>query len=212
MDLNAQECGVCGKLSEKITDSASLRGTGQECLGGTMYARSQSRISSDRTLSVEGHRASVQVLLPLFKESEPEKPSGLKCSESLHTTDQHSPSLSSRPATRNGKAKLRTIWRELATEYPDLNDRLATVARLIIAGECSLLPTPCKSDGKRWPGSPNHPRLQRSRGLRLQEELGARPGPEIVEWMMGFPIGWTDLKPSATVSSPKSPNGSDAES
>ena len=93
-------------------------------------------------------------------------------------------------------------------ELPDFNERLAEVARRIAAGECSLLPTPCASDAKRWPGSPNHPRLKSSRGLRLQEELGARPGPEIVEWMMGFPIGWTDCEASATPSSHRQPSGS----
>src|ERR1700730_2987760 len=94
----------------------------------------------------------------------------------------------------HGRKKLRGTWRALATSLPDFNDRLAIIWRLICAGECSLLPTPCASDAKRWPGSPNHPRLQFSRGLRLQEELGARPAPEIVEWMMGFPPGWTDLE------------------
>jgi len=35
--------------------------------------------------------------------------------------------------------------------------------------------------------------------------------PEFSEWLMGFPLGWTDLKPAETVLSPKSPSGSDAE-
>jgi hypothetical protein len=30
--------------------------------------------------------------------------------------------------------------------------------------------------------------------------------PSFCEWLMGFPIGWTDLAPVATPSSPKSPN------
>lgn len=33
--------------------------------------------------------------------------------------------------------------------------------------------------------------------------------PEWVEWLMGFPIGWTDLEDLETPSSPKSPNSSD---
>ena len=32
------------------------------------------------------------------------------------------------------------------------------------------------------------------------------PHPNFVEWMMGFPIGWSELKPAETPSSPKSPN------
>lgn len=34
--------------------------------------------------------------------------------------------------------------------------------------------------------------------------------PLFLAWLMGFPIGWSDLPPSATPSCPKSPNTSDA--
>src|ERR1019366_2558086 len=139
------------------------------------------------------------------------KRSGRKCSELPRHLNLDLSSLSSLSETRHGSNRLRWIWRALAGEYPDFNLRLARLVRLIDAGECSLLPTPCKSDGKRWPGSENHSRLDNSRGLRLQEELGVRPGPTIVEWMMGFPIGWTDLNVLATPSSPKSPSGSVGE-
>jgi hypothetical protein len=59
----------------------------------------------------------------------------------------------------------------------------------------------------------------------LNQVVGQRPGlklqPNFVEWMMGFPLNWTDLscqkqdteskglKPSETQSSPKSPNTSE---
>lgn len=36
--------------------------------------------------------------------------------------------------------------------------------------------------------------------------------PPWVEWLMGFPIGWTDLGDSETPSSPKSPSGSAEDS
>jgi hypothetical protein len=36
--------------------------------------------------------------------------------------------------------------------------------------------------------------------------------PAWVEWLMGFPTGWTDLEPSETPSSPRSPSGSAAAS
>jgi hypothetical protein len=35
-------------------------------------------------------------------------------------------------------------------------------------------------------------------GPRLGEVLGGPPNPEWVEWLMGFPVGWTDLEPSGT--------------
>jgi hypothetical protein len=36
--------------------------------------------------------------------------------------------------------------------------------------------------------------------------------PTWVEWLMGFPTGWTEIEPSVTPSSQPSPNGSDTES
>ena len=35
--------------------------------------------------------------------------------------------------------------------------------------------------------------------------IGQKVNPEWVEWLMGFPLGWTDLEDSETQSSPKSP-------
>jgi hypothetical protein len=44
----------------------------------------------------------------------------------------------------------------------------------------------------------------------VEHQSGGRLSPMWVEWLMGFPLGWTDLKPSETQSFPKSPNSSDA--
>lgn len=35
-------------------------------------------------------------------------------------------------------------------------------------------------------------------GLRLGEVIGGPTNPEWVEWLMGFPIGWTESGPSET--------------
>lgn len=65
-----------------------------------------------------------------------------------------------------------------------------------------LLPTPCARDwrsgkGRDWNGhSP-----------QLPEVVGGLLNPLFVEWMMGFPAGWTDCEPSATPSSPTSQSG-----
>lgn len=68
-----------------------------------------------------------------------------------------------------------------------------------------LLPTPTKSDATAW-----HSDLIRfdSLSVELRKRFGhpSYPHPRFVEWMMGFPIGWTDLQHSETQSSPKSPN------
>ena len=162
--------------------------------------------SSEGQLSLPGDRhVKEQALQQLFKGSEPEKLYGPRWQELSGTFGQIGLLLSNLPEMKNGKIKLRLIWRKLAIILPDLNDRLLIVAHLISAGACSLLPTCVASDSTRSPGSESHPRLKKSRGLRLQEELGARPGPEIAEWMMGYPIGWTELKQSEMPSFPKSP-------
>jgi hypothetical protein len=47
--------------------------------------------------------------------------------------------------------------------------------------------------------------------IRRRSPPGTRYGPlnpTWLEWLMGFPAGWTDVEPSATPSSPKSPNTS----
>lgn len=54
--------------------------------------------------------------------------------------------------------------------------------------------------------------LQASQSPSGQSSGEATPptslNPAWVEWLMGFPIGWTDLEGSATPSSPPSPSGS----
>ena len=45
-------------------------------------------------------------------------------------------------------------------------------------------------------------------GDGLATVAGGALNPNWVEWLMGYPIGWTDLKDSATPSSRKLPNGS----
>ena len=43
----------------------------------------------------------------------------------------------------------------------------------------------------------------------LATKAGGSLNPTWVEWLMGFPLGWTDCAPSETPSSPKSRNGSE---
>ena len=74
-------------------------------------------------------------------------------------------------------------------------------------GEKNLFPTPTATDYKGAPGVSLKKRAEKSkRGVRLPEELArcgdtGRLNPTWVEWLMGWPLGWTNLKPSETVKS-----------
>lgn len=74
------------------------------------------------------------------------------------------------------------------------------------ATECSYWLTPKASDATSGALSLDSPesieRLNR-RSLKagafsLNDQLGGRGNPEWIEWLMGFPTGWTDLKHSET--------------
>lgn len=60
-----------------------------------------------------------------------------------------------------------------------------------LGGMARLLPTP-----KSTPSGPDNNRVNRpgSGGNDLSTEIGGVLNPEWVEWLMGYPIGWTELK------------------
>ena len=76
---------------------------------------------------------------------------------------------------------------------------------MTLGNAVKMWPTPSATDYK---GSVTQSlvmeRLEHPRGARLPEELvrrgetGGQLNPEFVEWLMGFPIGHTASKPSAT--------------
>lgn len=65
---------------------------------------------------------------------------------------------------------------------------------------------------KEWATPTSHPRTHTPRqvdhGVQLANQAGGPLNPTWVEWLMGFPLGWTDLPHWATRSSRKSRNGS----
>ena len=65
----------------------------------------------------------------------------------------------------------------------------------------SLLPTPTSRDWK--DGTAPRYRNGRIQTDSLGRRIGGPPNPTFVEWLMGFPEGWTDLEHSETPSSHK---------
>jgi len=64
--------------------------------------------------------------------------------------------------------------------------------------------TPNSSDANKWSKQSIEERLAKGQQIRLNTQVspdGSQAGqlnPDWVEWLMGWPIGWTDLKPLAT--------------
>jgi hypothetical protein len=77
-----------------------------------------------------------------------------------------------------------------------------TSSNLGLAASARMWPTPTSVSGHQvgrldeWGGS--HSRAV-MRTLVTPEELGGSLNPSWVEWLMGWPVGWTDLKPLETV-------------
>jgi len=78
-----------------------------------------------------------------------------------------------------------------------------TLAGHTFENESGYLPTPCKTEGRDWSRATILARLDRggrvcrrlcSVGLSDSQEIVGL-NPSFAEWMMGFPIGWTDLQP-----------------
>lgn len=84
---------------------------------------------------------------------------------------------------RNGESWQRQTWGPITAE-----------------NESGLWPTPCARDyrGVFRTERGVQRRLESKRGVPLNEAVGGLLNPEWVEWLMGWPIGWTELKPLAT--------------
>lgn len=66
-----------------------------------------------------------------------------------------------------------------------------------LSSAVKLLPTPLARDGKsgRFSAAGRAKRDRQSRGKPLSEVIGGPLNPPWVEWLMGWPVGWTELKP-----------------
>lgn len=70
-----------------------------------------------------------------------------------------------------------------------------------LTGAVMNFPTPTASDATKWSNQSLAERQAKGQQVRLNTAVspqggnGGRLNPDWVEWLMGWPIGWTDLKP-----------------
>ena len=94
-----------------------------------------------------------------------------------------------------------TAWDAKGLDYTPRKD--ATLTRsVLLSQQVAMLPTPTARDWK----SPdlNSESKRFSQKTELNSTVGGQLNPTWVEWLMGFPSGWTDLDASETLSCPSS--------
>jgi hypothetical protein len=123
-------------------------------------------------------------------------------------------------ATR-GKPSLETMARQNLWPTPTAGDARASGSRNTATsnahpgvsltdavrqdgGTGRMWPTPASRDYRYPNASPYSARSGGTKGEQLPNAVGGALNPTWIEWLMGFPLGWTDLGPSATPSSRKS--------
>lgn len=139
-----------------------------------------------------------------------------------HTWDVFSETWPRAGTMRNGivyqQQPLAPLTGEIAFGSSDMKGGVALPtspslqARVEKSETTHFFPTPTLSDSK---NNGNPSRMTRGGswgGCELNTVIGGPLNPAWVEWLMGYPVGWTDLGDSATPSSRKSRNGSDGKS
>src|SRR5262245_23467903 len=212
--------------------SARLRNTAARSSGGTGRASRSMRMSEPSQPIAFGQ---TELPLPSSAEASPartfpepetalgslahDRASGLSSPDSLANYDR---------ASRSWKTWQRCLietWGPFAETWPQSgmtrSGQLYPLAPLVLHmcdSECSLWPTPTASMEGRGFGIPLHNRTGRykkstvSRVHALVGEHGWRIHPNFTEALMGFPMGWTEIEPSAMQSAPMSRKSSGGRS
>ena len=115
-----------------------------------------------------------------------------------------------------GEAKVKAEAKRKAGHY---KKGCGTPSMMDLQRKVMLLPTPTVGDSRNARNSTAVRHKIPPTGIHAGDTLtdavvpqGGSLNPTWVEWLMGYPLGWTDLKDSETPSSPKSPPRSSRKS
>lgn len=116
---------------------------------------------------------------------------GLRCCEWFASYDHKSSSWrTSQGCLIEGRTRFTGRWPRSVLMLAGKCYRAACLVRHTHAKECSLWPVPTASRGGGNAGGSGSRAKARKNGTYVSERLN----PELQEWLMGFPIGWTDVK------------------
>ena len=95
------------------------------------------------------------------------------------------------------------LWLTPRANDGEKRGEIANDIRSVLPAAAKHWPTPTSRDWRS--GKASQATMDRN-ARPLSEVVGGTLNPTWVEWLMGFPLGWTDCDLSATPSSPKSRN------
>ncbi len=128
--------------------------------------------------------------------------SGPSGSVSLRSAALQSSLESRLRALLNGSDLCEVIWKPWATPWGSCLSKPRARVRTTSATDTGLWPTPTQRDWKSGTGA--QPR--EGHAPPLSSKVGGQLNPTWVEWLMGWPLGWTDLKPLVMDKCPNAPN------
>ena len=186
--LNGPECKQSRSAKSMTTATECCENTGLMCQTSEMFAQSKCHEDSPKSFA-EASPAKTSAR----QEGKPGlKESGAACGpnmqESLATFDPVSLSWrTSQICLFGGLSEFSETWPRSGTMLNGIAYQLLPLVRLTDATVSGLWPTPLASEtGFRRGKFPQG-------GTSLSTAIGGTPNPPWVEWLMGFPIGWTDL-------------------
>jgi len=208
---SAPDGSAAGRLRLSHIAGPFLRSIGRRSLGSRMYAPLGETLSASISSAEASPAKTSQTLIPTgdgARSPEESRVSGASSVESFIPLLLPGSWSRTLPPAVVGCPMCGPILPGSDTPPCRWNCAPARSALPIVAPGSFWWPTPtakanhCAPSMQKWPG---YLRFQRLVGT------GGRPHPEVFDWMMGFPQGWTALEQPATRSSRKSQNGSDGD-
>lgn len=194
LTVNGQDCGanLTDSLASYDRATSSWRTSQRSLFGGfSEYLETWPRAGSMRNGTVFLR----QPLAPLTDATECGSWPTPTCSDVMGTTEFHQ-RKEAKPETNHAITLAQKVqWTE-RRQWPtptvdDSNNVTRQSGEFQSLTRAVMFPTPCATDGDKGG------RGEQRNSLPLNAVIGGALNPAWVEWLMGFPVGWTDCEVSA---------------